>query len=76
VSFEIIALENGDVLDRVADFDEAADALRLYVETHRASVPGIEQQVGLLELDEADEPQGRCILYEDLTGLAAGDVVH
>jgi hypothetical protein len=66
MSYEIIALENGDILDRLSDYDEAADALRLYVETHRASIPGIEEQVGLLALDEADEPQGEYLMYAEL----------
>jgi hypothetical protein len=66
MTYEIIALENGDILDRLSDRDEAADALRLYVDTHRASVPGIEEQVGLLTLDDADEPQGEYLMYADL----------
>jgi hypothetical protein len=75
MSFEVIALENGDILERLSGFDEAADALRLYIETHRGSVPGIEHEVGLVELDEADQPRGECILYEDLLRRHAVDLI-
>lgn len=71
MSYEIIAIENGDVLDRLSDRDEAAEALCSYVESHRASVPGVEDRVGLLELDDSDEPTGRIAMYSDLVRRAA-----
>jgi hypothetical protein len=67
MSYEIIALENGDILDRLSDYDEAVHVLRMYIETHRASIPGIEHQVGLLELDDADEPHGEYVMYSDIS---------
>jgi hypothetical protein len=67
MTYEIIAIENGDILDRFSDMREAADALQMYVDAHRATFPGIENQVGLLELDDADHPTGECLTYADLT---------
>lgn len=70
VAYEIISIENGDVLRRLDDRDEAVDVLVTYVEAHRPSHPGIEKQVAMIELDE-DEQRRSVEMYEDLVRRAS-----
>jgi hypothetical protein len=53
VTYEIISIENGDVLSLFDEREAAVQTLLDYVERNRASHPGIEDQVGLLALDDA-----------------------
>jgi hypothetical protein len=66
VTYEIISIENGDVLSRVSDGDTAAEAFISYVETHRPAQPGIEQRVALIEIGDDEERRGEFLMYEDL----------
>jgi hypothetical protein len=68
VTYEIIAVENGDVLYETADFDEAARGLVGYVEQNRVSRPGIEREVAVIELDDDHRPTGGGVSYEELKG--------
>jgi hypothetical protein len=68
MTYEIIAVENGDVLYRTGDLDEAARGLVGYVEQNRVSRPGIEREVALIEFDEGHRRTGPAVSYEQLKG--------
>jgi hypothetical protein len=65
VSYEIISIENGDVLSRLQDRDAAIHALITYVEANQPEHPGIEQQVAIVEVGE-DNERHELLTYAEL----------
>ena len=66
MTYEIITVENGDVLYRTADREEAVRGLIGYVEQHRVSRPGVESEVALIEFGDDDSRQNGPVMYEQL----------
>ena len=66
MTYEIITVENGDVLHRTTDREEAIRGLIGYVEQHRVSRPGIESEVALVEFGDDDRRQNGLVTYEQL----------
>src|SRR5262245_59513205 len=71
MSYELITVENGDVLGRFESRSEAEQFLRGYVDAYRSSRPDVVSEVGLIEIEEGDHTRpGELLLYDDLTGQA------
>ena len=64
--YELIALDNGDVLGRTDNHDTAVRALIEHVERNRATYPGIDQQLALIAVDDDGHRRGDFMMYSEL----------
>lgn len=71
--YELISVENGDVLFGHDDRELAVGNLLEYVDTHRTFYPGLEEQVALIELDEHGRQVGETLFYAQL--VRSGEAV-
>ncbi|MDQ3865675.1 MAG: PRC-barrel domain-containing protein [Actinomycetota bacterium] len=65
-AYEIVEIENGDVLATFSDRTDAAGALMRYVEAHGFGDYDVARRVALVEVDEAGSGRGSFFTYEDV----------
>ncbi len=66
VAYEIVEIENGDVLATFRDRSDAAAALMGYVEAHGFGAYDVARRVVLIEVDEAGNGRGNFVTYEEV----------
>jgi ATP-dependent protease HslVU (ClpYQ) peptidase subunit len=74
--YELITIENGDILQTFDGLEEAAASLRDYIERHCATNPGIDQQVAVVELADDGRTRHGLLRYEHTVDTRDAAAIH